>query len=148
MQRNHRWAARLGLVILGLALVGVLVTQSPAQKVPPQPQPPVVSTPANMSSVKIQEDTRSRQILNVGRDCIKDSEWKQAVEALQAILNEKKDSYVQIHEQDAVDLKKENARWTSAKFEANNLIGSMAIDGLEAYELAYGVDARRMLDEA
>ena len=92
MQFYHRWAARLGLVVLGLALVGLLASRGTAQKVikgmEPVPQPTGgTGTAANMSSVKIQEDARFRQVLNVGRDCIKDKEWKQGVEALQTILN-------------------------------------------------------------
>ncbi len=155
MQRNHRWAARLGLVILGLALAGLLASQGTAQKVKKviADQPPATmgtGTAANMSSVKIQEDARFRQVLNVGRDCIKDQEWKQGVEALQTILNlkEGEDHYVQVREQDPVDHRKENTRWTSVKFEANNLLGSMPIDGLNMYELSYGAEAKTMLDEA
>lgn len=101
---------------------------------------------SGLSSIKILEDSRFRQVVNVGRDCIKDKEWNQAVQALQAVLNEKTDNFVQITETDASG--RENARWTSVKFEANNLIGSMLIEGLQTYEVAYGAEAKGLLDEA
>lgn len=153
MLRLRRWTALLGVALLGLALLGMLTNRGAAQKVKfglqPTPTPTVGGdSAAGYSSVKITEDSRFRQVINVGRDCIKDKDWKQAVEALQAVLNEKEDHYVQVYEQDAVDSKKENPRWTSVKFEANNLIGSMPLEGLETYEQGYGVEAKTRLDEA
>ena len=114
---------------------------------PPQPVDMSGGKAAGLSSVKILEDSRVRQVINVGRDCIKDQEWSQAVQALQAILEEKKDYYVQVTETDATG-KTGVPRWTSAKFEANNLIGSMPANGLATYELAYGGKAKTQLDDA
>src|SRR5207244_8940175 len=39
-------------------------------------------------------------------------------------------------------------RWTSVKYEANNLLGSMADDGLDVYELRFGAKARNQLEDA
>jgi outer membrane protein assembly factor BamB len=138
MSRARRWAALIALGVIGLSLADRAITQTI--------NPP--ATPAMNSSVKISEDSKFRQVINVGRDCIKDQEWSQAVQALQAILNEKKDSFVQVREPDPFDAKKEITRWTSVKFEANNLIGSMPKEGLQTYEQTYGADAKTMLDEA
>ncbi len=151
----RRIAALLGLGLLGLSVLGLFTDRAAGQKaVMLQPQPPNTGTgtaagsAALHSSIKITEDSRFRQVINVGRDCIRDEEWKQAVEALQAILNEKKDHYVQVREVDAANPQKETARWTSVKFEANNLLGSMKIEGLQVYEFTYGAEAKTKLDEA
>ena len=79
----------LGLAVVVLSLVGVLAEQAAGQlalkkKLPPQPDPLLSGGSASgYSSVKIVEDSNLRRFINVGRDCIKDQEWKQAVEALQ-----------------------------------------------------------------
>src|SRR5687767_1077576 len=116
MRHTRRWAAVVGLGLLGLALLGLFTDTGEGQIVkqprpPIPPSPPSSGTSANLSSVKIIEESQWRQVVNVGRDCIKDKEYKQAVEALQAILNEKKDHYVQVREMDASG--KEIPRWTS-----------------------------------
>ena len=156
MIRVRRWAAVLGTTVAGLALAAVLtdVVQGQFGRVqrqmqfPGQPVPaPGNGTASGFSGVRIVESSEWRRVINVGRDCIKDKDWKQAIQALQAVLNEEKDHYVKITETDPSG-KVEQARWTSVKFEANNLIGSMAPDGLEAYELAYGKEAKDLLDEA
>ncbi|MSQ93449.1 MAG: hypothetical protein EXR98_02710 [Gemmataceae bacterium] len=154
MRHMRRAAALVGLGLCALFLAALFFD---AGKVEAQIRPPIKGTPppvdmsggkaAGLSSVKILEDSRVRQVINVGRDCIKDEVWGQAVEALQAILNDKKDYYVQVTENDATG-KPTVPRWTSAKFEANNLIGSMKPQGLETYETAYGGKAKTDLDEA
>src|SRR5229473_4163969 len=138
----------IGSGILGIALVGLCPNSADAQKQPPIPQPVPRGNAVGLSSVWIMEDTRIRRVIMVGRDCIKDEEWNQAIEALQAVLNEKKDYYIQVAEPDPANPKKEITRWTSAKFEANNVIGSMPPDGLKAYELAHGAKAKKMLGDA
>jgi outer membrane protein assembly factor BamB/tetratricopeptide (TPR) repeat protein len=151
MFRLRRLAVLLGLGFLVFALVGMLAHRGAGQVavkkkgLPPDPVP-TSGNAAGLSSVKIIEDSRFRRVINVGRDCIKDEEWNQAVDALQAILKERQDYYVQVHETDAFG--KEIPRWTSVKFEANNLIGSMPLQGLDVYELKFGADAKTMLDEA
>src|SRR5262249_39361448 len=126
MFRLRRLPVLLGLGFLVFALVGMLAHRGAGQVagkaakkkgVPPDPVPTSGSA-SGLSSVKITEDSRFRRVINVGRDCIKDEEWDQAVEALQAILKEKQDYYVQVHETDAYG--KDIPRWTSVKYEANN----------------------------
>lgn len=144
----RRWTALFTVGLLGSAL---LVNSSVGQGkkgVQPQPPPGSTGTAAGNSSVKIIEDARFRQIINIGRDCIKDGEWKQAIEALDAVLKEEKDHFVQVHENDPFDPRREISRWTSVKFEANNLLGSMKIEGLEVYEQTLGAEAKTKLDEA
>ncbi len=141
------------MVVLALVTtvgVGVLTGNFAVGQIVKQPiglpAPTGNGSAAGLSSIKIVEDSRFRQVINVGRDCIKDKEWNQAVQALQAVLNEKKDNFVQITETDAAG--RDNTRWTSVKFEANNLIGSMAVEGLQTYEVAYGAEAKGLLDDA
>ncbi len=148
MNITRRWAVVLTLVVVALAVwtdVGV------GQKVKMQPQPappPGAGNAAGYSSVQLIEDPRYRQVIEVGSDLIRDKVWNDAVKVLQKILDEKEDFYVKVRERDPLDTKKENIRWTSVKFEANNLIGSMEPEGLQAYELTYGADAKALLDEA
>jgi outer membrane protein assembly factor BamB/tetratricopeptide (TPR) repeat protein len=148
MLRLRRLAALLGFGFIALVLFASSGVGQVAFKKKAFPPDPIMGggSASGFSSVKIVEDSRLRRIINVGRDCIKDADYKQAVEALQAVLNEKKDFYVQVHETDAFG--KETPRWTSVKFEANNLIGSMPLEGLAVYELQHGGDAKTLLDEA
>lgn len=148
MPRARRWAILIGLGVLVLA-VGRGTAQKRAIVFDPT-EPPAASTgnATLYSSVKISEDSKFRRIISAGRDCINDQEWNQAVQALQAILNEKKDYYVQISEIDPVNIKRDIKRWASVKFEANNLIGAMPKAGLETYEQTYGAEAKIMLEEA
>jgi outer membrane protein assembly factor BamB/tetratricopeptide (TPR) repeat protein len=104
------------------------------------------SSAASLSAVKIIDKSEYRKVIEVGRACIKDQAWEEAVTALQAMLDNKEDFYVQIRDKDAAG--KETTRWTSVKFEANNLIGSMPADGLAVYELRYGTKAKDRLDTA
>jgi outer membrane protein assembly factor BamB len=103
-------------------------------------------TSTQYSAIKLTEKSEYRQFINVARDCIKDKAWNDAVTALQAILDNKEDFYVQVRDK---DLKGEEVlRWTSVKYEANNLLGSMADDGIDVYELRFGTKARNMLEDA
>ena len=150
MKLTGRWAVVFGLVVIVLAVsTDVSVGQKIRQPLQTQPQPgPGTGNAAGLSSVKIIEDPRYRKTIEVGADLIRDKVWTDAVKVLQKILDEKKDFYVRVTERDPLDIKKENIRWTSVKFEANNLIGSMDSEGLQAYELAFGADAKALLDEA
>jgi outer membrane protein assembly factor BamB/tetratricopeptide (TPR) repeat protein len=104
------------------------------------------SSAAQLSAIKIIEKSEFRQVINVGRECIKDKAWDEAVTALQALLDNKEDHYVQVRDKDAVG--KETLRWTSVKFEANNLLGSMPADGHAVYEVRFGTKAKDRLDDA
>lgn len=159
MRHMRRWTAWLGLGLGVLALTAFVlergagtaeaqkaIFQQPAFQNPP-PKGGTSGRAAGLSSVQIIEDSRVRQVIDVGRECIIDGAWDQAVKALQGILDDKKDYYVQISDTDATG-RQSVQRWTSAKFEANNLIGSMKPDGLAAYELASGGKAKTMLDDA
>src|SRR5438128_12599243 len=103
-------------------------------------------TSTQYSAIKLTEKSEYRQFINVARDCIKDKAWNDAVTALQAILDNKEDYYVQVRDRDPKG--NEVLRWTSVKYEANNLRGSMADDGLDVYELRFGTKARNLLEDA
>jgi hypothetical protein len=151
----RRLAILIGSGILAIALVGPFTDRADGQKEPRSPsplqaqgQPSPDLNSAGPSSVKFIENSQCRRVINVGRDCIHDKEWNQAIDALQKVLDEKKDYFVQVTEPDPANKQKEITRWTSAKFEANNLIGSMPLAGLQAYEAKHGAEARTMLDAA
>ena len=143
MIRARRWA---GFVGLGMLILALSTGRGAGQVQPPVPASGTCA--AMISSVKIFEDSKRRKAIEVGSDFIADKEWSKAAVVLQAVLKEKEDYYVSISETDPNDVKKTNTRWSSVKFAANSLIGSMPTDGLEAYEVAYGADAKILLDEA
>ncbi|MBI3411201.1 MAG: hypothetical protein HY040_22940, partial [Planctomycetes bacterium] len=101
---------------------------------------------AQYSAIKLVENSELRQYINVARDSVKDKAWNDACTALQLVLDKKEDFYVQVRDKDASG--KETLRWTSVKFEANNLLGAMHDDGLDVYEQRFGATARNILDEA
>ena len=160
MTHNRRLAGGLGLIAIAIIGAGLLLSR-PAQgqvvqktviatPVPLAPVPPKVDagTPlaAQFSGVRLTENSSFRQYLNVARDCIKDKAWQDAVTALQTILDNKEDFYAQVTEV-GPDGKKAR-RWTSVKFEANNLLGSMPEEGLDVYEQRFGAQAKNKLVEA
>src|SRR5437763_5731795 len=125
IQRVRRWTSWTGTAVSGVVLALVLSNPASGQlgKKVMQPAPTPVGSAAGFSSVRIIESAEWRRVINVGRDCIVDKDWPQAVKALQAALDEPKDHYVKITDTDINN--KEISRWTSVNFEANNLIGSM-----------------------
>src|SRR5688572_12331374 len=84
MRNIRRFTALFAVAFIGVTITAFLGSQSAGQPLgkkvaATQPTPPAsTGSAANFSSIKIIEDTRFRQIINVGRDCIKDKEWKQA----------------------------------------------------------------------
>ena len=133
----------IGSAILGIGLLSLFADRADGVKKKPPLQP---ESPAGFSSIKLVEDVNMRRVLVVGRESIKDRDWKTAIDALQVLLNEKKDGMVIIVERDPANPQREIRRWTSAKFEANNLIGSMPAKGLKAYQDAFGAEAKTLLD--
>ncbi len=136
-----------GLFLL-VPVLGQIIVDGPALKAPPKlPKPADGSTlSAQYSAIKLIENSNFRQYLNVARDCIKDKAWQDAVTAIQTILDNKEDFYAQVTEL-GPDGKK-TQRWTSVKFEANNLLGSMPDEGLDVYEQRFGAAAKNKLVEA
>jgi outer membrane protein assembly factor BamB/tetratricopeptide (TPR) repeat protein len=104
------------------------------------------SAASQLSSIKIIESSEHRRVINVARDCVRDKAWEEGVTLLQTLLDSKEDHYVQVRDKDAQG--RETTRWTSVKFEANNLLGAMDPEGLQVYELRYGAKAKDKLDEA
>ena len=149
--------AGLGWLLAGVAHGQKKVVVMPAAQVviqrggaiigmPGQPTPGGTTAASALSGIKIIEKSELRQVINVGRECIRDKAWEEAVTALQALLDHKEDHYVQVRDKDASG--KEMLRWTSVKFEANNLLGSMPADGLDVYEVRFGAKAKKQLDLA
>ncbi|MFO0865236.1 MAG: hypothetical protein U0744_11415 [Gemmataceae bacterium] len=106
----------------------------------PAPNPKDRGTAAQFSAVKLVEEPKFRQFIQVARDCIQDKAWNDAIEAIQTILDEKADSYVQLREKNAAG--RQVTRWASVKFEANNLLSTMPAEGLDLYELRSSAASR------
>jgi outer membrane protein assembly factor BamB len=103
---------------------------------------------AAISSIRLTEAPRDRQVIDVARDLIKDEVWGDAVKMLQTVLNEKEDRFLRVAQPDPANPKKEITRWRGMKAEANDLIGVLPGKGLQVYEATYGADAREMLEKA
>jgi outer membrane protein assembly factor BamB/tetratricopeptide (TPR) repeat protein len=114
---------------------------------PGQPTAPADRSGPQFSALRLAEKSEYRNYINVARDCIKDKAWSDACTALQTILDQKNDFYVQLTETDP-KTKRETKRRTSAKYEANSLLSSMPDEGLDVYEQRFGGKARKLLDEA
>ena len=151
------------LAVLGLALtVGLLgwglpshgqVIKRPFPVVQPFPGIPVPDVPApnpttvaQFSAIKLEDKYEYRGRIDLARDKISDKDWTDAAIALQNLLDTSENFYVQIRDKDSRG--KETLRWTSIKFEANNLLSTMPDEGLEIYELHSGAMAKDLLDEA
>ncbi len=160
-----RRIASLMAGIVFLAGLGFVVGPAQAQKKKPpffQPPPPVtgINPATQYSGIKLMEKSELRQIVNVAQESIRDAiinmkknnldqanrDWKEAAEAIQTVLNEKEDSYVQVRQRDAHG--QETVRWTSVKYEANNLLASMPKEGLDVYDFKYGAKAKQLLEDA
>jgi outer membrane protein assembly factor BamB len=122
------------------------IVDGPGGVVQPNPNGKPGESGSQFSAIKLTEKSEYRQFIEVARDCIKDKEWNDAVTALQKILDHDEDFYVRV--KDKNDRGREIERWTSVKFEANNLLGSMPAEGLDVYELRVGASARQLLDKA
>jgi outer membrane protein assembly factor BamB len=135
---------------------GVMVGGMPAET----STTPGGTNPAALSAIKLVEKSEYRAFIKVAQDCMEGAkdyqkkklldlaskEWNDGVTALQTILDQKEDFYVQVKQRDVHG--RESVRWTSVKFEANSLLGSMPGEGLDVYEVRFGGKARQMLDDA
>jgi outer membrane protein assembly factor BamB/tetratricopeptide (TPR) repeat protein len=113
----------------------------------PGTTPPAGGTASHFSAIKLIEKSEYRQYIDVAREAIRDKAWNDVVTALQLILDNKEDYYVRVKDRDA-RTGRQIERWTSVKYEANNLLGSMPDEGLDFYEVRVGGKARQLLDEA
>jgi outer membrane protein assembly factor BamB len=147
-------AGALAFLVAGLFVSSPSPAQVEVKKVgkkavgvaPPVKPKDGVSPASEFSAIKLQENSTFRGYFNVARACIEDKDWAQAVQAVQLILDNREDFFAKV-ETVGPDGKKME-RWTSVKFEANNLLGSMPQDGLDMYEQKCGASAKTMLEEA
>jgi hypothetical protein len=86
-------------------------------------------------------DRNHWQLLQVARDCLRDSEWKDAGKALQLLLDQDEDFFLYVKED-------KTGRWTSFKREANRLLGAVPPAGKMVYEATFGARAAQALAEA
>lgn len=150
-EKNALIAGTLALVaafLLALvpSSVGQVIVQPGGKKPLPTKPKEGEGTATQFSAIKLNTDTKSADLINVARECIKDKDWDQAVTAAQIILDKKEDFYVRVEDTDKYGRK--TTRWTSVKYEANKLLGSMPDEGLDVYEVRYGGKARALLEEA
>src|SRR5688572_29140965 len=102
-----------GLAWFGARAAGQVVVQEVQIKVMAQPGPAggAMKKPGvpgkdgegigtQFSAIKLVEKSEYRRFIEVARDCIAGKEWNDAVTALQVILDNKEDFYVQVRDKD------------------------------------------------
>jgi outer membrane protein assembly factor BamB len=80
------------------------------------------------------------------QDLVKEKDWPKATHLLQSLLDATHEVWVPLRQRGAEG--KETTAWTTARAEAERLLGALPSEGLEYYELAYGPQARGLLAEA
>ncbi len=98
------------------------------------------------SSLKFQENFGAKQKIRVASEALKDQGWDDCVTALQYVLNEPSDSFIEMKEKDANG--RDIVKSVSVRFEAYTLLQSMPEEGLTRYEDANGNAARELLNKA
>jgi outer membrane protein assembly factor BamB len=88
----------------------------------------------------------AQKLKSADEDGLQQQRWAEASQALQSILNQKEDVFVQVKRKGVNS--QEKVHWVSAKAEANRLLGTMPKDGLEIYEVQFGAEAKRLLKQA
>jgi outer membrane protein assembly factor BamB len=150
-------AAPAPVVIGGGPAPGAKAAQLRAvpQGAPLQPPPPGGAAAPGLAglenefsdSITLPTDRQVKKRLEHAQDdYIKHEEWDKACQLLQSILDGKEDVFVQVPRKEAGSAEKTS--WTSAKAEANRLIGTMPANGLQFYEVMYGGKAREILGKA
>jgi outer membrane protein assembly factor BamB len=156
---------RVFVVALGIGLLAgltfFLTDQAQGQRLrlqkgggiaPVQPYAPVdpsTSKPGTFSddiAFDNKDEEKYKGYLEAAKDCIRDKDWNKAGEALQKILDDKKDYMVEVVSKNA-KTGKESTRRVNVRDEANRLIGTLEKEGLETYQTMYGGSAQQMLDQ-
>jgi outer membrane protein assembly factor BamB len=135
------------------AAVKVQVAQPPAGKVligpktQPQPKQPDYKPGTKFSAIKLVEDEEFQKNIDQAADAIEGGAWQDACDYLQAILDSKRDVFASVEVTDATTGAKKS-HMVSVKFQANSLLASLPIEGRNAYELKFGIQAKQLLDRA
>jgi outer membrane protein assembly factor BamB/tetratricopeptide (TPR) repeat protein len=93
--------------------------------------------------ITLATDRAVGQRLLTARDYVKAESWLEAARLLQTILDAKEDVFVALPVKDREG--RASTRWTSARSEAERLLGQLPKKGLEVYEFQFGPVAGRML---
>jgi outer membrane protein assembly factor BamB len=129
----------------------VVQVQAVPAVAPPAP-PGTAATPPNpeddlTDAITLPTDRKIKQRLELADvDYIGKKAWGDAARLLQSVLDIKEDVFVQVERLGAN--KQKRKRWVSARVEANRLLGKMPAEGLQFYELQYGPQARKALNDA
>jgi outer membrane protein assembly factor BamB len=144
--RKLRRLPLLAVVFGLLAALPALLTPMPAAGRGGKQPSPELKGGAKFSAIKLIENDAMQRAIDLAVVAVSDGAWDDAADYLDQILNAPEDCYARV---DTIDAKGEKkSRWSSVKFEANNLIGSMPPEGLNVYEVKFGGDARKLLNEA
>jgi outer membrane protein assembly factor BamB len=147
--KHGRYQLRLGVIpfsVLASAVLGLCVPSlasgqfRPGRKLfVPNPQGDTAGEEAT-DSVFYPPDRDLLQRLARARELIKEKRYGEAARFLSSILESAEDYFFQPDRAQPV--------FRSLKHEAQRLIGALGEEGRASYELQYGAEARRLLDEA
>jgi outer membrane protein assembly factor BamB len=131
-------------LFVALPLLTLHFSAAPAAWQPKKADAAKDTDPAD--GISLATDRVVGQRLLTARDYVKAESWLEAVRLLQTILDAKEDVFVSLPVKD-----REGhtwTRWTSARSEAERLVGQLPAKGLEVYELQFGAAAGRQLTPA
>jgi outer membrane protein assembly factor BamB len=104
----------------------------------PQPNPTLNVKPGQfIDDIAYDDKPEYKRYISAAQDCIRDQDWNKAAEALQKILDDKKDVTIEVTSKNA-STNHESTRRVNVRHEANRLLGGMAKEGLETYQTLYG----------
>ncbi|OYV95768.1 MAG: hypothetical protein B7Z73_01940 [Planctomycetia bacterium 21-64-5] len=106
----------------------------------PQPNTPLQTGDENGNSVFYPPDRETWLRLNRARELIDEKRYGEAARFLSSILERPEDCFFQPERGQPI--------YRSLKQEAQRLIGELGEEGRTSYELQYGAEAKRLLDEA
>jgi outer membrane protein assembly factor BamB len=140
----RRLLARPSLTVALVALFA-LVSQGLAFQIVQFQPGPAGPPPSTTDLAQLPMDREALKKLKTAQEYADAKLWAEAVRLLQAVVDLKEDSFIQIPADPAT---KTPERTCSSREEASRRIGALPPAGLEAYEIAYHDAAARMLNEA
>ncbi len=153
---------RLVVAALGTGALGVFICL-PLLDAAPQQKAKVAAPPAPQDAPKKPADTakkdgeftdaltlptkrEAKQRIEATDSYIQGEDWPVACQLLQSLLEEPEDVFVQVKRADPTG--QDSLVWTSARAEANRLIGKFPQAALETYEVLYGARAKERMTAA
>lgn len=96
--------------------------------------------------ISLSVDRLAKRKIDTAQDYLNAESWPEAIRLLQSILDERQDSLLEVTRKDSTG--KVEVRWTSARREAERVLGTFSKQGLDHYQLHCGQMAADRLKTA